>query len=68
MDTIIEIDTTVPCVSPRMMPDERVAEALTQLAFELVVLEGALSKGAILTEAQKSKLVSIGNRMVRRAG
>lgn len=66
MDTI-EIDTDEPCVSPRLPPGERVAEALTQIAFELVSLEGALHNGAVLTNDQKRKLVSIGNRMVRRA-
>lgn len=67
MTDVIEIDLDAPCVSPRLPPTERLTEALSQIGFELVTLEDALRGGATLTDEQKRKLVSIGNRMVRRA-
>lgn len=65
--SVIEIDTDTPCVTPRRAPEQLAAEAIAQLAFELITIEDALRKGAVLTDQQRSKLRSIGERMIRRA-
>lgn len=57
--SIIEIDTELPCTKPRLTPDERAAEAVTQLAFEMITLRDAVKAGAVLSPQMRHKLGSL---------
>lgn len=51
-DTIIEIDTSEPCVRPRRPNDVKAADAIAIIGFEIVSLSDAIKGGAVLSDEQ----------------
>lgn len=64
---IIEIDTDAPCTTPRPAATERLEGAVFQIAHELATIQGALRKGAVVSDRARSKLNSY-VLMLRRLG
>lgn len=56
------------CVEPRMSPTDRAEEAVTQIAFELGVMEGAIRAGGMLSEQKRQATGAIARRLLAAAG